>query len=262
MRLVDGPGTVGALKGASFLFANRLIFSVTLELHRMDAARNPTMYRSARLLTRLNATYACPGMKGPVPDMHSKNNPMMSASAGTHIKRPMNAFLIWSTPERRYINKLIPELKNSDVSKYLGFKSRWGLVLSEYNRIKTILQSSHKSATSPSPGPTSSSTTLPTTPFQTVSYMTIAATRTLTACLTHPSVPGVVPPDWRPVGETFTHENRIPILSLLRDYNIFEHPPFDADWVCLALLLIRHIYDGPPSDMLYMLELYQRSVLT
>ncbi|KAI8517544.1 Transcription factor SOX-4 [Branchiostoma belcheri] len=63
---------------------------------------------------------------------HSKNNPMMSASAGTHIKRPMNAFLIWSTPERRYINKLIPELKNSDVSKYLG--RRWGTLTEEQKR--------------------------------------------------------------------------------------------------------------------------------
>ncbi|KAI8517506.1 hypothetical protein Bbelb_035230 [Branchiostoma belcheri] len=135
-----------------------------------------------------------------------------------------------------------------------SFKSRWGQVLSAYNRIKTILQTSQdmedkntlslylnettisswyrnktrnqevsmllqglKVPVSPRPVPTTttnlppgptSSTTLPTTP--TVSYMTIAATRTLTACLTYPSVPGVVPSDWRPVGETCTHENRIP----------------------------------------------------
>ncbi|KAI8503697.1 Transcription factor SOX-7 [Branchiostoma belcheri] len=39
------------------------------------------------------------------------------------IKRPMNAFLVWATPQRRRLNILHPGLKNADISKVLG--QRW-----------------------------------------------------------------------------------------------------------------------------------------
>ncbi|KAI8493261.1 hypothetical protein Bbelb_292650 [Branchiostoma belcheri] len=65
------------------------------------------------------------------------------------------------------------------------------------------------------------------------------------------------------------------IFLLFRDYNIFEHPPLDAESVCRpethvrvmtdnvrVSYYIRHLYDGPPSDMMYMLELYRRFMLT
>ncbi len=69
-------------------------------------------------------TFHCPvsGPSSPV-SVESESccsSPEAKAPVETRVRRPLNAFIIWTKEERRRLAQLNPDLENTDLSKILG----------------------------------------------------------------------------------------------------------------------------------------------